>query len=117
MEGRGKVSACNTSDREAPAARRDVGRRLTSESRSAPPDAAHAPYLKELTPALRVLFSRVQPPLLKTAVTSSFLTRKPLPPFSRISFVLVTHVCVLPLRLLLPLISFYLHCNPLLIGQ
>lgn len=38
-----KASACKSNDREARAARRDVGKRLTSESRSAPPDARACP--------------------------------------------------------------------------
>ena len=57
-----------SSDRDARATRRVVGKRLTPWRRPAPPDAAHAPCLKELAhPSSQCR--------LKTTVTSSFLTR------------------------------------------
>lgn len=57
-----------SNDRDTRAARRVVGKRLTPWRRPAPPDAAHASYLKELTHPS----SQCRP---KTTVTSSFLTR------------------------------------------
>lgn len=95
----GERVACKSDVREARAARRDVGGRLTSENRFAPPDTAHAPYLKERTPpppSLTPLHPRslshpprsslslglcsyslsLSLPFPKTALTSSFLTRE-----------------------------------------
>lgn len=57
-----------SNDRDTRAARRVVGKRLTPWRRPAPPDTAHASYLKELTHPS----SQCRP---KTTVTSSFLTR------------------------------------------
>lgn len=67
-----KANACKSNVREARVTRRDVGGRLTSENRSAPPDTAHAPYLKERTPALA---SPIESPSARAATP-------PIPPLS-----------------------------------
>lgn len=72
-----KANACKSNVREARATRRDVGGRLTSENRSAPPDAAHAPYLKEHTPALASPF---ESPSARAATP-------PILPLNRVDFI------------------------------
>lgn len=66
-KSKGRYAANESNDHDARASRRVVGKRLTPWWRPAPPDAAHAPYLKELNHPSALCHP-------KTTVTSSFLT-------------------------------------------
>lgn len=109
----GRASACKSEDRAShEPARRDVGKRLTSESRSAPPDTAHAPYLKERTPVLTAPLApwMCATTLHRNRVDFIFFDEETtaLPPSSRL------HPCALVLRVLplpcpYPLTPFYLR--------